>query len=160
MNLVQLLNPEIEVVRLRESAFVPKRQSKGAAGFDLYADIDTPVTLWPDSINIIPTGVAVHISNPNIVGLVTPRSGLARKFSVRLANSVGVIDSDYQGEIKLLVHRGTETAELGPRRFIVEPGMRIAQIIFLPVSLPHFIEVTKFSEKSERGKGGFGSTGI
>lgn len=131
---------------------LPEYKTAGAAGMDLVACIDRPVRLQPGERTLIPTGIAIALPTPYLVALIFARSGLASKHGVNLANGVGVIDSDYRGEIKCPLHNsGTET-------FVVEPGDRIAQLVVTPVVAVRWHEVDELPS-SARGADGFGSTG-
>lgn len=132
---------------------VPTTETAGAAGYDLRACIETPVTVLPDSVFKVPTGVAIHIKNRHYAGMIMPRSGLAAKFSITLQNAVGLLDSDYQGEVCILVRNE------GREPYKINPGDRIAQLVFVPVVHPMLIVVQEF-DTSKRGTGGFGSTGV
>ena len=130
---------------------LPTRQTEGAAGLDLLAAIDSPVTLNPGRFEAIPTGLAMAIP-AGFEGQVRPRSGLAAKQGVTVLNSPGTIDADYRGEIRvLLVNHGTSP-------FVVERGMRIAQLVVAPVTPVRIVAVDSL-DLTERGAGGFGSTG-
>ncbi len=132
---------------------LPYYATAGSAGMDLAACISEPVTLVPRQRLSIPTGIALQIPHPGIVGLVFPRSGLAARQGLTLANSVGVIDSDYTGEILcILVNHGNEDVT-------IFPGDRIAQILFMPVCRAELFEVDELTD-THRGTGGFGSTGV
>ena len=141
----------IEIV-LREGTAMPIQMTPGAAGYDLCAA--EGVAIPAGCIASVPTGVRLSIGDPRVVGLVFARSGLA-KYGISLANGVGVIDSDYQGEIQVLLMNGTGS----PNR--ITQGSRIAQLVFMPV-LPdvRFVLVPQFSIATKRGDGGFGSTGV
>ena len=130
----------------------PSYATPGAAGIDLAVAIAEPVTVGPGERLLIPTGLAVDIPSTEIVGLVFPRSGLAAKHGLSLANAVGVIDSDYKGEILCPVQNN------GEQPYQINPGDRIAQLLFMPV-LRVQIDYTEELSGSERGKAGFGSTG-
>lgn len=131
-------------------------QTPGAAGIDLRADIVGVMFMPADNATVkIGTGIAVHIKHPGYMGLVVPRSGLGAA-GLTLANTVGIIDSDYQGEIILAVKRGPLT---NGENVCISPGDRIAQLIFMPIARAVFSVVDEFSEKSQRGDKGFGSTG-
>ena len=127
--------------------------TQGSAAIDLYAMIDCTIALHPKSTIILPTGFAVHIKDPNYAGLILPRSGLGTKHGIILANSVGLIDSDYQGEIKVALYNRSGYT------FPIEFGMRIAQLMLIPVQQIGFKQVLEFSP-TERGDRGFGSTGV
>ncbi|MBV8466466.1 MAG: dUTP diphosphatase [Burkholderiales bacterium] len=130
----------------------PAYATAGSAGLDLRACIDAPLTLAPGATALIPTGMAIHIADHHLAAMILPRSGLGHKHGIVLGNLVGLIDSDYQGQIFVSVwNRGTET-------FVVQPLERIAQLVVVPVVQVGFNVVESF-EASERGEGGFGSTG-
>lgn len=142
----------MDVKRLSSNASLPRYATPGAAGMDLCACLSERVTLAPGERALIPTGLAVSIPR-GYVGLVFARSGLAVKQGVALSNGVGVIDWDYRGEVKVgLVNLGRET-------FTVEHGARIAQMVVLPVEQMALREVAELDD-TDRGAGGFGSTGI
>ncbi|HBX22512.1 MAG TPA: dUTP diphosphatase [Desulfotomaculum sp.] len=130
----------------------PAYATVGAAGIDLAASIREPVVVHPRGRAMIPSGLAVDIPGSDLVGLVFPRSGLAAKHGITMANAVGVIDSDYKGEIICPVQNN------GQIPYEIKPGDRIAQLVFVPV-LQVEIEYTDQLTKSDRGDGGFGSTG-
>jgi dUTP pyrophosphatase len=138
--------------KLSQSAVIPKRATKYSAGFDLCADIKEPVTIKAGEIKLIGTGLAVQPSDMNVALMIYARSGLASKYGITLANSVGVVDSDYRGEIKVAL------INLSDKDFIIEPCMRIAQLVVTPVELAESEEKTELDE-TKRGDGGFGSTG-
>ena len=131
---------------------LPKFATAGAACMDLCACIDAPVTLEAGARALIPTGIAIALPSADYVALVFARSGLAIKQGVCLSNGVGVIDSDYRGEI------GVGLVNLGQSAYTVQPGDRIAQLMVLPVVQPT-LEMTAELDETERGTGGFGSTG-
>jgi dUTP pyrophosphatase len=132
---------------------LPSYATDGAAAMDLRACLDAPVTVEPGQTVLIPSGIAINIHDPGLVALLVPRSGLGIKHGIVLAKTVGVIDSDYQGEIGIGVfNRGTKP-------YSVEPGERICQMMFVPVLQADLRVVSEFSRESERGAGGFGSTG-
>lgn len=131
---------------------MPAYGSRGAAGLDLRACIDAPLTLEPGDSNLVPTGIAIHLGDPDYAALVLPRSGLGAKHGIVLGNLVGLIDSDYQGQVFVSVwNRGKAT-------FTIQPLERIAQMIVVPVRQVEWNIVEDF-ESSSRGAGGFGSTG-
>ena len=131
---------------------LPERASGGSAGFDLRAAIDEPVTLEPGSFVAIPTGIAMALP-ANWEAQVRPRSGLARRHGITVLNSPGTIDSDYRGEVQvLLIHHGAEP-------FVIERGHRIAQVVFARVEPMEWQVVDELPE-TERGSGGFGSSGL
>lgn len=131
---------------------LPRRGTDGAAGMDLIACLDEHLRIEPGEAHLIPTGIAIHINDPQVAAMLLPRSGLGHKHGIVLGNLVGLIDSDYQGQVFVsLWNRGRE-------RFVVEPGDRIAQMVFVPVVPVEFEVVDKF-EESRRGSGGFGHSG-
>lgn len=131
----------------------PSYKTQGAAGIDLIACLQSTLTLAPNETSLIPSGIAIYIKDPKLCAQILPRSGLGHKRGLILGNSVGLIDSDYQGEIKISCWNRSPTNQS------IEPGDRIAQLVFLPVITPSFNIVQSF-ETSERGEDGFGSTGI
>lgn len=131
---------------------LPKSATLGSAGIDLLACVDRPLTIAPNATELIPSGIAIHIADPQYAALVLPRSGLGHKHGIVLGNLVGLIDSDYQGQIMVSCWNRSS------QPFEIAPGERIAQLVLVPVLQPNFKIVTEFST-SERGEGGFGSTG-
>ncbi|MBR2877306.1 MAG: dUTP diphosphatase [Clostridia bacterium] len=141
----------LKIKKLNEKATIPARATSGSAGMDLYAVLDEPLTLKSGETALIPTGIAIALETPSEAAFIFPRSGLAIKHGIGLLNSVGVIDSDYRGEIKVgVINQINED-------YTIEPNERIAQMVIMPVSLPEIIEVNELDE-TERGDGGFGST--
>jgi len=131
---------------------LPQYATPGSAGLDLRACIDETLTIHPGETHLIPTGLAIHIGDTNIAATILPRSGLGHKHGIVLGNLIGLIDSDYQGELMVSVwNRGNEI-------FSIEPGDRIAQLVFVPVIQAQFNLVSEFMQ-SERGEGGFGHSG-
>lgn len=143
---------ELKIKKLCEKAVVPKRATEGSAGVDLYACIDEPVTLNGGGVALIPTGIAISLPSNEYGAFVFARSGLAVKHGIGLLNSVGVIDSDYRGEIKVGVINQFDTP------YTIEPGERIAQLVVMPVCPLPTVEVDTL-DSTARGEGGFGSTG-
>lgn len=141
-----------KVRRLRESAKLPFRATEGSAGMDLYACIDSPVTLGAGEKAVIPTGIAIELPSAELAAFVFARSGLAIKHGIGLLNGVGVIDSDYRGEICVGVIN--QLAE----PYTIVPDERIAQLVIMPVSLITPVEAQSLDDTA-RGEGGFGSTG-
>lgn len=129
-----------------------KYQTSYSAGLDLIACIEKPLTIEPGQTTLIGSGLALHIDNPKFAGYIIPRSGLGHKHGIVLGNLVGLIDADYQGEIKISCWNRSEKA------FTIEPGMRLAQLVIAPVQQISLNWVESF-EESQRGTGGFGSTG-
>ncbi len=138
--------------RVGQSIPLPEYASEGSAGLDLRACLDDTLTLAPGSTILIPTGLAIYIANPAYAGMILPRSGLGHKHGIVLGNLVGLIDSDYQGQLFVSCWNRGDTA------FDIEVGTRIAQLVIVPVVQVAFSAVTDFSE-TDRGEGGFGSTG-
>ena len=142
----------MKIKKVRENAKVPQRATGGSAGLDLCACIDAPIILNGGETALIPTGVAIALPSAEYGAFVFPRSGIAIKHGIGLLNSVGVIDSDYRGEIMVgVINQISES-------YTIEPGERIAQMVIMPVSTMPVIEVNELDETS-RGAGGFGSTG-
>ena len=141
-----------KVRRLRESAKLPFRATEGSAGMDLYACIDSPVTLGAGEKAVIPTGIAIELPSAELAAFVFARSGLAIKHGIGLLNGVGVIASDYRGEICVGVIN--QLAE----PYTIAPDERIAQLVIMPVSLINPVEAQSLDDTA-RGEGGFGSTG-
>jgi deoxyuridine 5'-triphosphate nucleotidohydrolase len=138
--------------RLGGALPLPTYATDGSAGMDLRACLDAPLTLAAGQAELVPTGIAIHIADPGLAAMLLPRSGLGHKHGVVLGNLVGLIDSDYQGQLMVsLWNRGREP-------FTVQPGERIAQMIIVPVVRARF-EVVEAFESSARGAGGFGHTG-
>ena len=138
--------------RIGKDFDLPEYQTDGSAGVDLQACIDKTVSIQPGDTKLIPSGIAIHIKDPNLAAVLLPRSGLGHKKGLVLGNLVGLIDSDYQGQVFISCwNRGSNQID-------IEPGMRIAQMVFLPVEQVDFNVVEDFDE-SERGSGGFGHTG-
>lgn len=146
------MNHILKIKKLNENAVVPAQATAGSAGMDLSACLDNDVIIAPGEIKLIPTGLAAAPDTDQCALLIYPRSGLASKHGISLANCVGVVDSDYRGEIKIpLINNGHES-------FTVTNGMRIAQIIMTPVIIPR-IEAADKLDETQRSSGGFGSTG-
>jgi dUTP pyrophosphatase len=142
----------LKIKKVRENAKIPTRATPGSAGLDLYACIDEPITLKKGDKALIPTGIAIGLDDPHYAAFIYARSGLAIKHGIGLLNSVGVIDSDYRGEICVGVIKQTDP------EYTIEPFERIAQMVIEPVELPEIIEVNDLDD-TDRGAGGFGSTG-
>lgn len=143
---------ELKIKKIRENAKIPTRATVGSAGMDLYACIQEPITLNGGDKAVIPTGIAIGLDTPEYAAFVYARSGLAIKHGIGLLNSVGVIDSDYRGEICVGVINQLKEP------YTIEPFERIAQMVIQPVALPELVEVESLDE-TDRGAGGFGSTG-
>lgn len=145
------MNVKVRIKKLCEGAIVPTYGTPNSAGADLYCVADAPVVIEPHSTVLVHTGIAIELPE-GTVGLVYPRSGLATKRSLAPANKVGVIDSDYRGEIMVALHNH------GAVEQVVESGERIAQLVVAPYYVANFEETDELSD-TERGSGGFGSTG-
>lgn len=131
---------------------LPAYATEGSAGLDLRACLDEALTVEPGQTHLVPTGLAIHINDPSLAATILPRSGLGHKHGIVLGNLVGLIDSDYQGQLMVSVwNRGQDT-------FTIEPGDRIAQLVFVPVMQAEFNIVEDF-DATERGEGGFGHSG-
>ena len=144
------LDLKILDARMREQ--LPAYATTGSAGLDLRACLDEPLTLKPGETALVPTGLAIHVGDPGYAALILPRSGLGHKHGIVLGNLVGLIDSDYQGQLMI------STWNRGQTTFTLNPMERLAQLVIVPVVQAEFNIVDDF-EQSERGAGGFGSTG-
>jgi dUTP pyrophosphatase len=132
---------------------LPEYATEGSAGLDLRACLQEPLQLLPGDTMLIPTGIAIYIANANLAATILPRSGLGHKHGIVLGNLIGLIDSDYQGELLISCwNRGAD-------HFTIQPGDRIAQLVFLPVIRASFDVVTEF-HATQRGEGGFGHSGL
>ena len=138
--------------RIGDTIALPHYASEGSAGLDLRACVDDTHTLAPGDTTLIPAGIAIHVADPGYAGLILPRSGLGHKHGIVLGNLVGLIDSDYQGQLFVSCWNRSSAS------FNIEVGMRIAQLVIVPVAQVAFNQVESF-DQSERGTGGFGSTG-
>jgi dUTP pyrophosphatase len=132
---------------------LPQYATDGSAALDLRACTEQALTVQPGETVTIPSGIAISIHDPNLVAILAPRSGLGIKHGIVLANTIGVIDSDYQGEIKIGIRNQ------GSEPYSIQPGERICQMLFMPVVQATLRVVEEFSEESQRGEGGFGHTG-
>lgn len=138
--------------RIGDTIPLPHYATEGSAGMDLRACIDDALTLQPGETQLIPTGIAIHISDPGLAATILPRSGLGHKHGIVLGNLVGLIDSDYQGQLFISCwNRGSDS-------FTIDVGDRIAQLVFVPVVQVELNQVESFDD-SDRGEGGFGSSG-
>ncbi len=138
--------------RIGNTVPFPHYATEGSAGLDLRACLDTPLTLEPGQTELIKTGLSIHIADPSLAAMILPRSGLGHKHGIVLGNLVGLIDSDYQGELMVSCWNRGQTA------FTIDVGERIAQLVLVPVVQADFEVVSSF-DVSQRGDGGFGSTG-
>lgn len=142
----------VKVKKLKENAVVPKRATIGSAGADLYACIDEPVTIEPGSLAMIPTGLAIEFESSDCAAFLFARSGLGVKHGITLSNGVGVVDSDYRGEVCVGL------CNVSNESYTISAGERIAQMVIMPVKPAEFVVADELSDTS-RGEGGFGSTG-
>jgi dUTP pyrophosphatase len=143
---------DVRILDPRMAGRLPAYATAGSAGLDLRACIDAPLVLQPGAAELVPTGLAIHIGDPGHAAMLLPRSGLGHKHGIVLGNLVGLIDSDYQGPLMVSCWNRGATA------FTIEPLERIAQLVIVPVVQAEFRVVDSF-DASERGSGGFGSTG-
>ena len=142
----------LKILDARMAEQLPAYATPGSAGLDLRACLDAAVTLEPGQTFLVPTGLAIHIGDPGLAAVILPRSGLGHKHGVVLGNLVGLIDSDYQGQLMVSVWNRSQTS------FVIQPMERIAQMVIVPVVQAQFRVVDEF-DTSDRGEGGFGSTG-
>lgn len=150
--MAQAIQLKILDSRIGDTIPLPAYATDGAAGLDLRVCINEPIQIAPQETVLLPTGLSIYIADPKLAAVILPRSGLGHKHGIVLGNLVGLIDSDYQGELKISCwNRGIE-------HFTVNPGERIAQLVFIPVVQAAFEVVNSFTE-SDRGEGGFGSSG-
>ena len=144
---------ELRILDQRLRANMPAYGTPGSAGLDLRACLQEPLTLEPNAWQLVPTGMAIHLADPGYAALILPRSGLGHKHGIVLGNLVGLIDSDYQGELMVSAWNRSSVA------YTLQPMERLAQLMVVPVVQPQFVEVDTFTQGSERGSGGYGSTG-
>jgi dUTP pyrophosphatase len=143
---------DLQVLDARMAEQIPAYATPGSAGLDLRACLDAAITLAPGQTTLIPTGLAIHIADPGLAAIILPRSGLGHKHGIVLGNLVGLIDSDYQGQLMVSCWNRGQT------EFVIQPFERIAQLVIVPVVQAQFRRVDSF-DASSRGAGGFGSTG-
>ncbi len=143
---------DIKILDARLHQAMPSYATPGSAGLDLRACLDEPITLQPGAWQLLPTGMAMYLQDPAYAALILPRSGLGHKHGIVLGNLVGLIDSDYQGQLMVSAWNRSTTA------FTIEPMERIAQLVIVPVVQAQFNVVSEFAA-SQRGEGGYGSTG-
>jgi dUTP pyrophosphatase len=150
-----MIDVELKILdaRLGDSIPLPQAATAGSAGMDLRALLETPLTLAPGESSLVPSGMAIHIGNPGWCALIVPRSGLGHKHGLVMGNLVGVIDADYQGPLMI------SCWNRGSRSYTIDVGDRIAQLLLVPVAQARLNIVSDFAP-SERGGGGFGSTGV
>lgn len=150
--MTQKIQLKILDARIGDSIPLPTYATKGSAGLDLRVCINAPIQIAPQETVLLPTGLSIYIADPSLAAVILPRSGLGHKNGIVLGNLVGLIDSDYQGELKISCWNRSQD------HFTVNPGERIAQLVFVPVIQADFEVVDGFTESS-RGEGGFGSSG-
>ena len=138
--------------RIGQDYPLPEYATEGSAGVDLRACIDEPLEILPGATELVPSGIAIHVEDPGLAAVILPRSGLGHKHGLVLGNLVGLIDSDYQGQVFV------SCWNRGSKPFTIEPGLRLAQMVFVPVVQANFKVVEEFSP-SQRGAGGFGHSG-
>jgi dUTP pyrophosphatase len=146
------VNVDVRILDPRMQDQLPAYATPGSAGLDLRACIEAPITLEPNAWQLVGTGIAIHLADPGYAALILPRSGLGHKHGIVLGNLVGLIDSDYQGELKVSAWNRSNTP------FVLQPMERLAQLMIVPVVQAQFRVVGEFPP-SERGEGGYGSTG-
>jgi len=147
-----MLNIDVKIIDPRMADQLPAYATPGSAGLDLRACLTEPLTLQPNAWQLVPTGIAMYLKDPAYAALILPRSGLGHKHGIVLGNLVGLIDSDYQGQLMVSAWNRSDTA------FTIEPMERIAQLVVVPVMQARFSVVDEFPA-SARGEGGYGSTG-
>jgi dUTP pyrophosphatase len=147
-----MLNIDIKIIDPRMADQLPAYATPGSAGLDLRACMQEPLTLQPNAWQLVPCGIAIYLKDPGFAALILPRSGLGHKHGIVLGNLVGLIDSDYQGQLMVSAWNRSDAA------FTIEPMERIAQLVVVPVLQAQFNVVTEFAA-SVRGEGGYGSTG-
>jgi dUTP pyrophosphatase len=143
---------DVKIIDARLTDQLPAYATPGSAGLDLRACLSEPLTLQPNAWQLVPTGIAIYLKDANFAAMILPRSGLGHKHGIVLGNLVGLIDSDYQGQLMVSAWNRSDVA------FTIEPLERIAQLVIVPVVQAEFNVVTEFPA-SERGEGGYGSTG-
>jgi len=144
---------DVKIIDNRLVDQLPTYATPGSAGLDLRACLTEPLTLAPNAWQLVPTGMAIYLNDPGFAAMILPRSGLGHKHGIVLGNLVGLIDSDYQGQLMVSVWNRSDVA------FTIAPMERIAQLVIVPVVQAQFNVVTEFAAPSERGEGGYGSTG-
>ena len=147
------MNIDLKIIDARMADQLPVYATPGSAGLDLRACLNEPLTLQPNAWQLVPTGIAVHLKDPGYAAMLLPRSGLGHKHGIVLGNLVGLIDSDYQRQLMVSAWNRSDVA------FTIEPMERIAQMVIVPVVQATFNVVNEFAAPSERGEGGYGSTG-
>jgi dUTP pyrophosphatase len=144
---------DVRILDPRMADHLPAYATPGSAGLDLRACLDEPLTLAANAWKLVPTGIAIHLADPGFAALILPRSGLGHKHGIVLGNLVGLIDSDYQGQLMVSAWNRSTVP------FTIDPMERLAQLVIVPVVQAQFNIVDEFPTASERGEGGYGSTG-
>ena len=144
---------DVKVLDSRMAEQLPAYATSGSAGLDLRACLDAPLTLAPNAWQLVPTGLAIHLADPGFAAMILPRSGLGHKHGIVLGNLVGLIDSDYQGQLMVSAWNRSDVA------YTLQPMERLAQLVIVPVVQAQFRVVDGFEHTTERGAGGYGSTG-
>jgi len=144
---------DVKILDPRMAAQLPAYATPGSAGLDLRACLEAPLKLAPNAWQLVPTGIAIHLKDPAYAALILPRSGLGHKHGIVLGNLVGLIDSDYQGQLMVSAWNRSDV------EFTMQPMERLAQLVIVPVVQAQFNVVSEFAGVSERGEGGYGSTG-
>ncbi|MFM2112923.1 MAG: hypothetical protein RLZZ271_1583 [Pseudomonadota bacterium] len=144
---------DVKILDSRLKDNLPAYATPGSAGLDLRACLTEPLTLQPNAWQLVPTGLSIYLADQNYAALILPRSGMGHKHGIVLGNLVGLIDSDYQGQLMVSAWNRS------PNAFTIEPMERIAQLVIVPVVQAQFNVVDEFTAASERGAGGYGSTG-
>ena len=147
-----MIKIDVKIIDPRMAEQLPAYATPGSAGLDLSACLDAPLTLLPNAWQLVPTGIAIYLKDPKFAAMILPRSGLGHKHGIVLGNLVGLIDSDYQGQLMVSAWNRSDVA------FTIEPMERIAQLVIVPVLQAQFNVVSEFPA-SARGEGGYGSTG-
>lgn len=147
-----MIKIDVKIIDPRMAEQLPAYATPGSAGLDLRACLDAPLTLLPNAWQLVPTGIAIYLKDPKFAAMILPRSGLGHKYGIVLGNLVGLIDSDYQGQLMVSAWNRSNVA------FTIEPMERIAQLVIVPVLQAQFNVVSEFPA-SARGEGGYGSTG-
>lgn len=147
-----MMNVDVKIIDPRMAEQLPAYATPGSAGLDLRACLSEPLTLLPNAWQLVPTGIAIYLADPNFAAIILPRSGLGHKHGIVLGNLVGLIDSDYQGQLMVSAWNRSDVT------FTIDPMERIAQLVIVPVVQAQFNVVTEFPA-SVRGEGGYGSTG-
>ena len=142
----------LSVKKLRPGALLPRRATAGSAGYDLFACLEEPLAIPAGETRLVPTGIAIDVGSPELAALVFARSGIAVKHGVAPANCVGVVDSDYRGELMVGLHNHSGV------EYVIQPGERVAQLCIAPVYTAAFVPAEELGD-TQRGAGGFGSTG-